>query len=72
MPSEKLTPLYNLPDEALVREAQLLTILPWSRVTHWRRVKSGQFPKPMMLGPRTKCWRWGEVREWLNSQKAAA
>lgn len=67
-----LAPLYNLPDEALVREAQLLTILPWGRVTHWRRVKAGEFPQPLMLGPRTKCWRWGDVRAWINEQKAAA
>lgn len=58
----------NLPDAALLREKQLAPILPWSSATLWRRVKTGQFPQPVRLDGRVTCWRWGDVRDWLEAQ----
>lgn len=62
----------NLPDEALLRERQLRPILPFSGVTLWRRCKAGDFPQPVRLAGRITCWRWGDVRQWLESHGKAA
>lgn len=61
-----------LPDEALLRERQLLNgIVPFSSPTLWRRVKAGRFPQPIRID-RMKCWRWGDVRQWLEAQGKGA
>lgn len=60
----------DLPNSALLRERQILPILPWSAPTLWRRVKTGDFPQPIRLEGRITCWRWGDVREWLDAQAA--
>ena len=70
----------QLPDCALLRESQLVpsskrpgvhALLPFSAPTLWRKVKAGQFPKPLKLGPRITAWRCGDVRQWLVQQGAA-
>lgn len=58
----------SLPDSALMREREILPLLPWSSPTLWRRVKSGDFPQPIRLEGRMTCWRWGAVRTWLEAQ----
>jgi predicted DNA-binding transcriptional regulator AlpA len=58
----------GLPDEALLRERELLPVVPWSAPTLWRRVKSGDFPQPIRLEGRITVWRWGDVRAWLTAQ----
>ncbi|PZO66278.1 MAG: transcriptional regulator [Pseudoxanthomonas suwonensis] len=58
----------TLPDFALVRERQVLPVLPFSSPTLWRRVKSGDFPQPVRLEGRMTAWKWGDVREWLEAQ----
>lgn len=67
----RFTPLdYDrLPDRALVRERQLLPVLPFTSPTLWRKVKAGAFPAPIRLDHgRITAWRWGDVREWLEAQ----
>lgn len=62
-------PLSALPDCALVRERQLLPVLPFSSATLWRKIKRGHFPGPIRLDTgRITAWRWGDVREWLDAQ----
>lgn len=58
----------TLPDDALLRERELWPIVPFTSPTLWRRVKSGDFPQPIRLPGRMTCWRWGEVRAWLQAQ----
>lgn len=58
----------DLPSSALLRQSELLPILPWSSPTLWRRVKAGQFPQPVRLPGRITAWRWGDVRAWLEAQ----
>jgi prophage regulatory protein len=62
----------NLPDIAMVRERQLIPVLPFTSPTLWRRVRSGEFPQPVRLPGRITAWRWGDVRQWLESQGRAA
>lgn len=60
----------NLPDAALIRERQLMPLLPFSHATMWRRVKEGTFPKPVKIGRTITAWEWGNVRQWLSVQAA--
>lgn len=62
----------NLPDIAMVRERQLIPVLPFTSPTLWRRVRSGDFPQPVRLPGRITAWRWGDVRQWLESHGRAA
>jgi predicted DNA-binding transcriptional regulator AlpA len=41
-------------------------ILPIGRSTWWAGVRSGRFPKPVKLGPRTTAWRASEIRELVE------
>ena len=70
-----------LPDSAFLRESQLVQSpkrpgvpapLPFSANTLWRKVKAGEFPQPVKLGPRITAWKAGEVRAWIDSQTATA
>lgn len=58
----------HLPDPALLREREILPLLPFSSPTLWRRVKSGAFPQPIRLEGRMTAWKWGDVRQWLEAQ----
>lgn len=58
----------NLHDSALLREREILPLLPWSSPTLWRRVKTGDFPEPIRLEGRITAWRWASVRAWLEAQ----
>lgn len=62
----------DLPDSALLRLSQVLNLVPFSGPTVWRRVKSGDFPQPIRLEGRITAWKWGDVRNWLESQAVAA
>lgn len=62
----------NLPDIAMVRERQLIPVLPFTSPTLWRRVRSGDFPQPVRLPGRITAWKWGDVRQWLESHSKAA
>jgi prophage regulatory protein len=46
---------------ALLRLPQVLQIVPVGASTWWAGVKSGRFPKPVKLGPRTTCWRATDI-----------
>jgi hypothetical protein len=43
-------------------------IYPVSRSTWWDGVKSGRFPKPVKLGPRTTAWRVEDIRALIESK----
>ena len=36
-------------------------IIPVSKSTWWAGVKSGRYPKPVKLGPRTTAWRTQDI-----------
>ena len=63
----------------LLRHRAVSEITGFSQSTIARKVKAGQFPKPVKLGPQTLAWVAEEVEVWLaariaerDSQKAAA
>lgn len=52
------------PSEGFVRLPQVLLMFPVSRTNLWRMVKSGSFPQPKKIGPRTTVWDVQELREF--------
>jgi predicted DNA-binding transcriptional regulator AlpA len=47
--------------DRLLRESEVLRILPIGRASWWSGVKTGRYPQPVRLGPRTTCWRESEI-----------
>jgi len=41
--------------------------LPISKSTWWAGVKTGRYPKPIKLGPRTTCWRAEDIRALMEN-----
>jgi prophage regulatory protein len=41
-------------------------LIPISKSTWWEGVKTGRFPKPIKLGPRTTVWRVEEIIELIE------
>jgi len=60
----------DLPDAAFIRQPQVLSVVPFSAGTLWRKVGSGDFPKPVKLSERVTAWKVGSVRKWLADQAA--
>ena len=51
------------PQIAFLRLPQVLEIFPISRSSWWQGCKSGKYPKPIKLGPRTTVWRKDEIEK---------
>ncbi|KAB2876579.1 MAG: AlpA family transcriptional regulator [Burkholderiaceae bacterium] len=40
------------------------------RSTIYRLVASGEFPRPVHLGPRAIAWRWSDLEQWSATRDA--
>jgi prophage regulatory protein len=59
----------DLPKTGFVRLAAILAPagpIPVGRSTWWAGVKSGRFPKPVKLGPRTTAWKVEDIRDLIE------
>ncbi len=59
-------------DVALLRLPEVLKIFPVSKSTWWDGIKSGKYPQPVRLSPRTVAWRADEIRQLINSLTSEA
>lgn len=53
------------PESGLVRLSAILAPdgpIPVSKSTWWAGVRTGHFPQPLKLGPRTTVWRAEDIR----------
>jgi len=58
--------LGRIPDSGFLRQSQLIpAIVPFSPATLWRKVKNGEFPKPVKLSERVTAWKAEDVRTWI-------
>lgn len=60
----------QLHPQGFSRIREVLLIVPFSRATLWRRVKSGDFPQPLKVSGIT-AWRNCEVISWIEAQAGA-
>lgn len=56
----------NSPEAGLLRLRQVLALIPVSRSSWWAGVKTGRYPKPVKLGPKTTCWRASDIRTLVD------
>ncbi len=57
-----------LPETGFLRQPQVLSFIPISKSTLWRRVKAGTFPAPVKLSPCVTVWRVEDMRRWIAEQ----
>lgn len=57
---------HNLPEVGYLRLSQILNIIPISKSAWWEGCRSGLYPKPVKLGPRTTAWRVEDIRELME------
>ena len=50
-----------------LRLPQILAIIPISKSAWWEGCRTGRFPKPVKLGPRTTVWRAEEIVAFIGS-----
>lgn len=61
----------ELPVTGYIRQSQLIPIiLPFSSATLWRKVKAGDFPRPIKLSERVSAWRVEDIRAWMASRES--
>ena len=60
------------PVDRFLRLPDVLAIYPVSRATWWAGVKTGRFPRPVKLGPRTTAWRLSDVDKLVASHSDEA
>ena len=58
--------LRPLPQEGFVRLPQVLHVLGIGKTTFWEGIKTGRFPAPIKLGPRTAVWRVDDIRGLIS------
>lgn len=70
----------SLPETGFLREKQILgdrtkgvpPIIPVCRTAWWKGVKTGRYPKPVKLGPKTTVWRASDIRAFIEKGSVAA
>lgn len=66
------SPNAELPLTGYVRQSALIPkVIPFSSATLWRKVKSGDFPKPVKISERVTAWKVEDVRAWMQARNAA-
>ena len=67
--------LTNIHTTGFLRLPQVLAIFPISKSAWWEGCKTGRFPKPVKLAPRTTVWRAEDIAALIsriNSQQQEA
>ncbi len=55
-------------EKLVYRMKDLTQVLGLSKTTLYVMVNTGEFPKPIELGPHSVGWPSGEVKEWVASR----
>ncbi len=61
-------PTPTLPETGFLRQHQVLSFVPISKSTLWRRIRARTFPGPVKLSERVTVWRVEEIRGWIAQQ----
>ena len=62
--SQHLSPI---PVYGFLRLPQILAIFPISKSAWWEGCRTGRYPKPVKLGPRTTAWRVEDIADLVRS-----
>ena len=50
-----------IPATGFLRLPQVLSVVPISKSSWWEGCRTGRYPKPVKLGPRTTAWRAEDI-----------
>lgn len=64
--AQKVAAAEHLAQNAFLRLPQVLALVPVSRSTWWSRVRAGDFPTPVKIGPRMTAWRACDIAALLE------
>lgn len=67
--------MHQLPESGFLRLPQIIgdikrgipAVIPVSKSAWWEGCKTGRYPKPVKLGPRTTAWRVSDIRALIAS-----
>lgn len=72
--------MFKLPETGFLRLPQIVgnprtkppmpPLIPVSRSTWWAGVRTGRFPQPIKLGPKTTVWRVEDIRALIERADA--
>lgn len=64
---DKVKPTFDNTPRRMISEAQVLELIPVSRVTLWRMEREGRFPKSTYVSQNRRFWFADEVVAWQNA-----
>ncbi len=56
----------KLPAQGFIRLAIILSLIPISKSAWWEGCRTGRFPQPVKLGPRTTAWKVEDIRDLID------
>ena len=56
----------TIPTCGFLRLPQIIALIPISKSAWWEGCRSGRYPKPIKLGPRTTVWRAEDIRAFIE------
>ncbi len=56
--------------DRLLRLPDVLNRIPVSKSAFWQGIKTGRYPKPLKLGPRTTVWLEADIQSLIDKIKA--
>jgi predicted DNA-binding transcriptional regulator AlpA len=57
----------TIPTTGFLRLPQILAIFPVGKSSWWEGCRTGRYPKPVKLGPRTTVWRAEDIKAFIES-----
>ena len=69
-----MSDVHSIHAKRLLRINQVLALVPVGRSSWWEGCRTGRYPKPVKIGPRTTVWRAEDIAafiENLGNQKAS-
>ena len=57
----------KIPSCGIFRLPQVIALIPISKSAWWEGCRTGRYPKPVKLGPRTTVWRVEDIKAFIES-----
>lgn len=59
-------------DHELMCYREVVAFVKLSRASVWRFVRAGQFPPPLLFGPRSPRWKRSHLERWMEQKEIEA
>lgn len=62
-----MSDVHSITSKRLLRINQVLALVPVGRSSWWEGCRTGRYPKPIKLGPRTTVWRAEDIDAFIEN-----